>query len=409
MKIGYIVSTFPKASETFVFREVIALRGMGVDIKVFGCSKPSEEDQSKFSKNLLELGAATTYLYPKQSLQALISNPGKVFTIAAEAYKLKKAANNSPSYFLIMGRAIMLAKRLKKAGINHLHAHWPYATIVGYLAARLAGVSFSVSIHAHEVAHENGHFPVVLKYAKFASFCNQAAMEYLHKQLGDTDNFKSKFHLIYHGVNIEQFPYFPMNLPSKGEVLNIFSAGRVTATKGFDRLILACAKAKKEGINIKLTILGKGSEEEKIRTIAKENDFVENLNMPGWVNHEQVQQYIAESHLFALLADTSYHDGIPNVVLESMASGRPVIISPLPAIAEAITDGEDGFVLKSADDIDGFVAKLKLIFNDVAILQTISKAARKRIEEEHMDKIHIKRMKALFDKTQSVKYLPYLQ
>jgi len=58
------------------------------------------------------------------------------------------------------------------------------------------------------------------------------------------------------------------------------------------------------------------------------------------------------------MADTNFHDRLPNVVLEAMAAGRPVILSPLPAAQEALTDGAEGFILSSAQDEEGFAAAL---------------------------------------------------
>ena len=99
--------------------------------------------------------------------------------------------------------------------------------------------------------------------------------------------------------------------------------------------------------------------ESELKRLAAELDFSDRLSMPGWVAQESVARFMQEAHVFALLADTEFHDGLPNVVLEAMASGRPVILSPLPAASEAVTSGQEGFVLPDAQDVRWVCRHLK--------------------------------------------------
>jgi len=97
------------------------------------------------------------------------------------------------------------------------------------------------------------------------------------------------------------------------------------------------------------------------------------------------------------MADTDYGDGLPNVVLEAMASGRPVILSPLPAAEEAITNGVEGIILNSANDEEGMVNALQRLAGDRAKLPIIGRAARRRVESEFDQNIHARRLKGLFE------------
>ena len=103
------------------------------------------------------------------------------------------------------------------------------------------------------------------------------------------------------------------------------------------------------------------------------------------------------AHIFALMADTEYGDGLPNVVLEAMASGRPVILSPLPAAEEAITNGVEGIILNSATDEEGMVNALQRLAGDRAKLPVMGQAARRRVESKFDQDIHARRLKGLFE------------
>ena len=119
--------------------------------------------------------------------------------------------------------------------------------------------------------------------------------------------------------------------------------------------------------------------------------------MPGWVNREQVRDYMSQSHIFALLADVNYHDGLPNVALEAMAVGRPVIISPLPAAKEAVLQDQNGFVLSKKDAFKEFETLIQRIISKDIDTDSMGSNARKTIEDKFADNIHINHMVKLFN------------
>jgi glycosyltransferase involved in cell wall biosynthesis len=290
-----------------------------------------------------------------------------------------------------LGKAFALAKRLRQRPPQRVHAHWPYATMVAHLASILTEIPYSVSIHAHEVAHENGHFAEAFRRLDWATFCNGAAMEHLLDQL--PPEAREASHLVYHGVETDRFE--PLAMPESADPFRVVSAGRLTATKGFDRLVRACALARERGAPVELAILGRGDQEAVIRETAAEAGFSDHLELPGWVPHHEVADWIARSHVFALPASVGFHDGLPNVVLESMASARPVILSPLPAAHEAVTPGVEGEVLRSADDVDGLADALVRLARSPEAAERMGLAARERALRDHDAASQIQRLYAL--------------
>lgn len=387
MKITYIVHNFPKASETFIAREVLLLRDFGQEVQCHAIQGPGSEEIEKLSKGVRSLSDKTAY--PSKS-ELLLSTIGKLpdfFKALGLARKVSGGFKNAPNPYLLAARALWLAGRHKKSGADHLHAHWPYGSMLAWICHKVYGILFSMSIHAHEVAHENAHFPIILPDVQFAAFCNKAAMEYLAEQ---TDRqLHSRFHLIYHGVDLDRFRELPP--PEMEGGIRILSAGRLTRTKGFDRLVKACALARKSGLNVSLRIFGTGIEESNIRKIAGELEFAPFLDLPGWVAHDELPSKLAEAHVVALLADTNYHDGLPNVIVEGMACGRPAIVSSLPAASELITSGENGFILDGAEDYSGFVAALRKLILPGAISSTGSMAAV-TVRERYSDRKMIQKM-----------------
>lgn len=393
MRIAYLIPNFPVLSETFVANEVGRLKALGFDLRIYSFSPPSLSDQLKLSDMSRALMKDTVYIDRRAMMTASIEMPGALLRTWTENRRMQAAATAKPSAIARLLRAVAVASQIKADGIGHLHAHWPYASQVAHLVHCILGVSYSISVHAHEVAHDNGHFPVVFRTLSFASFCNRGAMDYLLQRLVPDAHGKS--HLVYHGVDVEHFPFADM--PRNMSPINILSAGRLTKTKGFDRLICACAATRDTGVDIRLTILGRGAVEDDLRLLAGKLGFADCLTLPGWVTHDEVRQYIRDSHVFALLADTGFHDGLPNVVLEAMACGRPVILSPLPAATEAVTHHVEGYVLQGVDDIAGFVSAVQQLSSEPSLLRQMGLAARERVEVEHDADTQIKRLAVLFE------------
>lgn len=395
MKIAYLVAEFPKPSETFVSREVLTLQRLGLPIEVFALKAPSTKEIAKLDPPTRHLASKVNYLTYREGATALPAYWRRLLSVQMENERLSAAATLKTNRYSRLLRAAALARHCQELGITHLHAHWPCATQIAYLVHRLTGLPFSVSIHAHEVEHDYGHFSIVFQALSFATFCNRAAMERLLGRL--PAEARAKSHLVYHGVDLSHFGALPF--PGAAGPLRVISAGRLTPTKGFDRLLRSCACFKQQGGDVDLTILGEGALTDSLRQMARDLHFEENLHLPGWQPHDQVARHLAASHVFALLADTNFHDGLPNVLLEAMASARPAIISPLPASGEAITNGREGFILNSAGDEAGMVQALQLCADGRKDLQRMGEAARERMTRTFDQDLHGTELLSLFRTT----------
>ncbi|HEY6816353.1 MAG TPA: glycosyltransferase family 4 protein [Croceibacterium sp.] len=389
MTIGYVIHRFPWPSETFISREVAGLIELGEDIRIYSFERPGVEQAAKLTPQGHELMARTHYIGRGEALRALAS-PSGIRTFARARSSLRKAAAGR-RLWLLAARAAALAGHVRRDRVTQLHAHWPYATLACHLAARMAGVPYSISVHAHEVAFENAHFAACFPELSFANFCNEAAMEHLLAQL--PPEARAKTHLVYHGVDTAQFAPGPEAAPPPP--VRILSAGRLTATKGFDRLVRACAAAEERGLSVELTILGAGIEEQPLRALADALGFGAKLHLPGWVPHDAVPGYIDASHAFCLLANTDFGDGLPNVVLEAMAAARVPIVSPLPAAGEAITHGVNGYILESPDDVEGFIAAIAALQAHPGTARDMGLAARQAVVERHDAATHLRRLHSL--------------
>src|SRR6185295_15043599 len=156
-KVAYVVGSFPLRSETFVYREVMGLRELGLEVDVFSVSQPTAAEagdalQATRGLHIEYIGRLAALL----SLARIVPRRVLEFNVL-----LQRASTRKSRSWLRLARACALASRVCRGGYSRIHSHWPYGHQLSALAHLLTGVPSSISVHAHEVAYDNGHFAPV--------------------------------------------------------------------------------------------------------------------------------------------------------------------------------------------------------------------------------------------------------
>lgn len=389
MHLGYVIPMFPIPSETFIAREVVGLRALGVRITVFTVADVPAATVARLPPDVAALQKDNVKVDRAQMARALPTNP---FGPAGRLNRTLQTATTLKSNFAARWlRASALGRMARAAKVDALHAHWPYGTQLAAIASTQTALPFSCSVHAHEVEYDWGHLPVVLPSARFVAFCNGAAMARLATHMPD-QRVGTNWRLIYHGVNLDGFKNTPM--PAAAVPFRLVTIGRLTVSKGFDRLLTAIRVTLDAGVAVDLTIIGDGSQRENITKRIGELGLGASVRLAGWVRHDAVAALIADAHAVVLLADASYNDGLPNIVLEAMSCGRPVILTPLPAAAEVIREGRGGVVLSRLDAFDEFTSAVRRWANDHDALVTAGLQARDVVVADFDERAQLRRMLA---------------
>jgi len=162
----------------------------------------------------------------------------------------------------------------------------------------------------------------------------------------------------------------------------LVAAGRLVALKGYDLLIRAFARVAPHHADWRLGIWGDGPEREALTALAAELGVAERINLPG--STPQPGGWIPGATLFAL---TSRSEGFPNVLLEAMKAGLPVIATDCPTgPAELIEDGQNG-LLVPVDDVDRLAEGLDRLMSDPALRDRLGKAAAETAAAYSIDSI----------------------
>ena len=194
--------------------------------------------------------------------------------------------------------------------------------------------------------------------------------------------------VIHNPIDLEQMRKTPAPTDEKRYIMTL---GSLTGQKNHELLLRSFARINKSGL--KLIIAGKGPLEKRLKTLAKTLGIADRVEFPGWAKDPFS---LIRGSLFTLL--TSDYEGCPNVMLESMALGVPVISTPLSGAAQELLGGEcarasnsdykicgSGLVCESS--LNAFSEAISALYDDVQLRQKLSKQAMQRARDFDAGKI----------------------
>src|SRR5262249_6527930 len=287
-------------------------------------------------------------------------------------------------------QAIAIADRLRGApDIRHLHAHFCHgATTVTWLAASISGRTFSFTAHAKDIytpsLNPAGLLARKLAAARFAVTCTEANRVYLEQYAGRTPVYR-----VYHGLNAE-FAEIMAGEPARPQtgasdaVLRIVAVGRHVHKKGFDVLIDACANLAAQGVLLEATIIGEsGDQTHALADRIARCGLADRVRLPRPLPRRALLGEYRRATVFCLpcrVSSDGDRDGIPNVLVEAMASGLPVVTTEVSGIPELVENDRNG-LLVPPDDAVATAAALLRIFRDRALAERLAANGRAVVAE----------------------------
>ncbi|HMI20838.1 MAG TPA: glycosyltransferase [Sphingomonas sp.] len=384
--IAYVAARLPTLSETFVYRELMGLRSRGRTIVPVTVRKPV----GPFADPALNaLAGEATRVYSWRSALALVPafliRPLAFMRIYDEACAVDLDSAKARLKFMFQAwMGLATAFRLRGRGIGHVHAHLANTpATVGLYLARGLRVPFSFTGHANDLFVHREALQFKLEEAAFVSSISR-----WHQRFYDDIAPGGSRPVIRCSVTMPELA---------GDGANIVSVGRLVPKKGFDLLIKAFARLDRAGQ--RLIIAGDGPERRALVALAEAEGVADHVDFLGSRPHAEALAVIRSGAVFALPCRTSStgdRDGIPVVLMEAMAAGKPVIAGRLETIAELVEDGNSG-LLVPPDDVAALTRALQALVDDPAKGRKMGLAGRKRVAEEFSDAINWDRLEAAID------------
>lgn len=344
-KIAYIVSEYPKISHSFIRREIVALERLGWNIVRFAVRGWS--DQLVDEADLIERDL-TTYVL-KQGIASLFvsvlviaaSRPAKFSQAALLALRMIRRSDRSALLHLIYFiEACWLSWRLLKSEIGHLHAHFgSNPAEVAMLASRICGISFSFTVHGPEefdkvvglhIAEKIRQSSFVVAISSFGRSQLYRAVDYLQWP---------KIKVVHCGID----GVFKGSAPKLATNCNrLVCVGRLSEQKGQALLIAAAAALRDEGLHFELVFVGDGALRQALERLIQVHELGSMVSIFGWADASTVRQEIVSSRALVL---PSFAEGLPVVLMEAMALGRPVITTYVAGHPELVVNEQTGWLV----------------------------------------------------------------
>ena len=259
-------------------------------------------------------------------------------------------------------------------------------------SSQLSGLPFSFTAHAKDIyTSDPRQLREKLSLAKFVVTCTEYNRQHL---LELSDGMPVSIHRMYHGIDTDLFTEKRKSRPASQPPYQILTVARITAKKGLPTIYKALKLLGDQGIPIQHTLIGDGEDREKILTLINDLGLAATTHWLGTQPHEAVLDHYQKADLFVLgceVAPNGDRDGIPNVLLESMAMGVPVVATHVSAIPELVETEKTGLLVPPGRPDKLAEAMLRML-TDQDLRNRVIPAARKRIREAFDNKMHIQKL-----------------
>lgn len=393
--IGVVVKTYPKLSETFILEELLGLERLGLDLQIFSLHTPTDDRANPETSDV-----KASVHYPDTRLASLVTDHGRLLARHPIRYVrtlVDVLRQRDPGGLRNFATAGWLAAESQRVGASHFHVHFlNEPASITEIAACLAGVAFTASGHAKDIyLTPPSALRRKLMAAKFTVTCTDHNRQHLAALAPG-----AVVEQVHHGVDLQRFgPSFPAS-PDRPDVPVILGVGRLRPKKGFDLLLDACARLRAGGREFECRIVGYGPEEATLRAQVAELGLQDHVTLLGKCTRDEViEQYRMASMLVQpcrVTADGD-RDGIPNVLLEAMAMGLPVISTPVSGIPELVIDGENGMLVEP-DDSESLSRAIATVLDDAEAARSLGSTARATIEQSFTADRSARRIAALLDR-----------
>ncbi|NJC04484.1 glycosyltransferase involved in cell wall biosynthesis [Sphingomonas kaistensis] len=395
VRIAYLTSQYPGPSHTFIRREVSALRAIDVDIQTFSIRVPpavdlnSPVDQAEAVRTFFVLGQSPlTFL--GAHLGEAVRRPIRTLRTLLLALRHRppgiKSALLSLAHF---AEAIVLAGELRRRRIGHLHNHFANSgATVGMLASHQVGIPWSFTIHGIS----EFDYPAGLLLADKIAASKFVACVSL---FGRAQAFRvveggewSKLTVVHCGLALDELP---TPVQTDGPALRLILVGRLSPEKGIGGLLQAISMVA-VAERPRLFIVGDGPMRAELDEQVERLGLGDHVTFLGRLSEADTLVEIARSDALVL---SSFMEGLPIVLMEAMALGKPVIATRVAGIPELVTDGEDG-LLFTPSNWDELAAHIKALASDPALRRRLGAAGPAKIAAEFDIRTSAEALRRLF-------------
>ena len=380
--IGYLMNAYPMTSTTFIRREIDAHERAGAQVQRYAIRPwdtalvdPLDIEEQKRTFYLLSgrMGALVGGFFPE-----LVRNPKGLWrALTAWAHLMGNARRGLARHIAYLLEAISLKQAAERDGVSHIHAHWSTNTAaVALMAHRLGGPSFSFTAHGPDELVDPG--PSSLKFKVSEARFVAAISQYCRTQLalaagpGQWDKLK----IIRCGVDTEAFNVSDAPFDTEAPFVCV---GRLCPQKAQPLIVEAAAEVAKTHPHLRIELIGDGESRAEVEAAIARHGLGDKITLLGWQDTSQVRAHLRRARALLL---PSFAEGLPVVIMEAFALGRPVISTYIAGIPELVDDAT-GWIIPAGSVSDIAEAMRAALDASPESLRSKGQQGRARVEAHH--------------------------
>jgi colanic acid/amylovoran biosynthesis glycosyltransferase len=375
--VAYLTNQFPSSVEPYVVEEIQELRRRGV--RVIPCS--ARYNPAAHDPGLKSFAAETLYLQPLRlgllicaAVMCLLKFPVLKDFFRRALFQGSEPLVRRLRALLHTWLGVYYALLIEGSGAQHIHVHHGYfGSWIAMVAARFLGIEFSMTLHGSDLLLHSAFLDTKLKHCKFCVTISEFNQRHILEHYPDVQPGKVAVRRLGIDPGKDNLP--AVQVSCEDSRLVMLAVGRLHPVKDHAFLIRACLALKNRNVPFMCVIAGDGPERAPIEALIRNLDLHDDVRLAGHLSHQQLAACYKAAGLVVL---TSRSEGIPLVLMEAMARGRPVLAPAITGIPELVLDGKNGFLYRPGS-LEDFVARVELVHRSQSALGPLCRAARQHV------------------------------
>ena len=399
MRVAFLVPRFPQLSETFIIHQALGLLERGHDVHVIG-QRPTEPDVT-----IREDLAARVRYEPtcRTSRLPRTAHGGRLLLTHAWRHpKLLRTINPGRFGRYAVSCSLLHAAIpwLRDGAFDIIHAHFGPTALHGAMLRR-AGICsgrFVATFYGHDVTRyprRRGDDVYAPLFAEADAVLGLSA--FMRDQLIALGSNPARTHVNFNSVDVESFE--ASERPQTNDrLVQLLAVGRMVPKKGFADAIRAVAPLRDHAVPWTLRIIGDGPLRDELESLAHEFDLGDRIEFSGAQSHDVVRDALHACDIVlapSVTAEDGDTEGLPTVILEAMATGRPVISTRHSAIPELVEDGVSGLLVDERD-VGALTEAVASVLDDPGRRASMGEAGRARVCAQFSRRRQIDELEALY-------------
>jgi glycosyltransferase involved in cell wall biosynthesis len=389
LKVAYMMSRFPKLTETFILYEMLAMQQQGIQVEVYPLLREREEVMHPEATQFVSVA----HFQPFISLRSLRANLyflwKKPLAYLKTLWDVLRANWGSYNFFTgvigIFPKTVLFAYQMHADQVQHVHAHFAsHPAAAAFIIHRLVGISYSFTAHGSDL-HRDRH----MLREKVAEAAFVAAISEYNKELIISEcrgKYREKVKVVHCGVDTEVFRARSHQTPyeKRENPFLILCVGTLHEVKGQPYLIEACRLLQELGHNFECHFVGDGPDRKSLNELVEQAGLSGKVRFHGRLTRDELARLLLDADVLttpSVPTRDGRREGIPVVLMEAMGSGVPVIASDLSGIPELVNDELTGLLVPPRDAIS-LAQALERYIQDPGLRRRLGNAGRTKVVAE---------------------------